>query len=129
MKTDSKVIALFLSTAIWADGEFTDIERDTLKDIASDFELDTLVKDVQDSIAEVASFSAEDLSKKLSESAKQVDNNEKDGILVLCLQLMGCDSYLAKEEINNYFVLANLLGIDTGHAKEVLAELVEEKNI
>lgn len=127
MKTDSKITALFLSTAVWADEKYSDTERETLQEIASNLELDTLVDDIQACIAEVTKLSADELTKKLTEAAKKVDSEEKNGILALCLQLMGCDSYLAEEEINNFFVLAGILGIDTEHAKDILAELVEEK--
>ena len=127
MKTDSKITALFLSTAIWADEKYSDTERETLQEIAANLELDTLVDDVQDCIAEVTKLSANELAKKITEAVQKVDSEEKDGILALCLQLMGCDSYLAEEEINNFFVLAGILGIDTEHAKDILAELVEEK--
>ncbi len=129
MKTDSKITALFLSTAIWADEKYSDTERETLQEIAANLELDTLADDVQDCIAKVTNLSADELTKRLTEAAQQVNPEEKDGILALCLQLMGCDSYLAEEEINNFFVLAGILGIDTEHAKGVLTELVEEKEM
>ena len=129
MKTDSKITALFLSTAIWADEKYNDTERETLHEIAANLELDTLADDVQDCIAKVTNLSADELTQRLSEAAQKVNPEEKDGILALCLQLMGCDSYLAEEEINNFFVLAGILGIDTEHAKGILTELVEEKKM
>lgn len=129
MKTDSKIAAIFLSTAIWADENYSDTEREALQEIAANLKLDTLADDVQACITEVTNLSADELAKKLTKAAKKVDSEEKDGILALCLQLMGCDSYLAKEEINNFFVLAGILGIDTEHAKGILTELVEEKKM
>lgn len=129
MKTDSKITAIFLSSAIWADENYSDTERETLQEIAANLGLDTLADDVQACIAEVTNLSADELAKKLTEAASKVDSEEKDGILALCLQLMGCDSYLAEEEINNFFVLAGILGIDFEHAKGILAELVEEKEV
>ncbi|MCR4873576.1 MAG: hypothetical protein K5885_08545 [Bacteroidales bacterium] len=67
------------------------------QEIAANLELDTLVDDVQACIADVTNLSADELTKKLTDAAKKVNPEEKDGILALCLQLMGCDSYLAEE--------------------------------
>lgn len=43
--------------------------------------------------------------------------------------MMGCDDYLADEEITNYFVIANILGIDEGKALSLLASLTTEDKV
>ena len=76
--------------------------------------------------AELVPLTSEEVKNKLSDSASQVAPDERDGLLALCLQIMGCDSYLAAEEITNFFVLANILGIEPERAQMMLAQLATD---
>lgn len=127
MNTDSKTIARFLATAIWADGEFSEVERECLHSIAQDYELETLEADVESILPEISELQGNVLAERLASIASRVDPEEKDEILALCLQLMGCDNYLAYEEIANFYVLANILGIEGERAQLLLSELTTDE--
>lgn len=43
--------------------------------------------------------------------------------------MMGCDDYLADEEITNYFVIANILGIEEERAISLLSSLTTEDEV
>ena len=126
MKTDSKIAACFLATAIWADGEYSSSEKDFLHNIAHNLGIETLEEDVTAAAAELAPLTSEEVKNRLSDSASHVDPEEKDGLLALCLQIMGCDSYLASEEVTNFFVLANILEIEPERAQMMLAQLAND---
>ena len=129
MNTDSKTIAHFLATAIWADGEFSEVERECLHGIAQDYELGTLEADIESILPEIAGLQGDELTDSLTSRASQVDPEEKEGVLALCLQLMGCDDCLADEEITNFFVIANILGIEEERALSLLSSLTTEDEV
>lgn len=129
MNTDPKTIARFLATAIWADGEFSEKERECLHNIAQDYGLETLETDMETLLPEITGLQGDVLTESLTSIASQVDSEEKDSILALCLQLMGCDNYLADEEITNYFVIANILGIEEERALSLLYSLTLEDEV
>ena len=129
MNTDPKTVARFLATAIWADGEFSEMERKCLHNIAQDHKLETLETDTESILLEIAGLQGDALTDSLTSIAPQVDPEEKDNILALCLQLMGCDDYLADEEITNFFVIANILGIKEERALSLLSSLTSEEEV
>ncbi|MBO7629394.1 MAG: TerB family tellurite resistance protein [Bacteroidales bacterium] len=129
MNTDPKTVARFLATAIWADGEFSEMERKCLHNIAQDYKLETLETDMESLLLEIAGLQGDALTDSLTSIAPQVDPEEKDNILALCLQLMGCDDYLADEEITNFFVIANILGIKEERALSLLSSLTSEEEV
>ena len=129
MNTDPKTVARFLATAIWADGEFSEMERKCLHNIAQDHKLETLETDTESILLEIAGLQGDVLTDSLTSIAPQVDPEEKDNILALCLQLMGCDDYLADEEITNFFVIANILGIKEERALSLLSSLTSEEEV
>lgn len=102
MKTDSKIAACFLATAIWADGEYSSAEKDFLHNTAQNIGIETLEADVAAAASELSLLTSEEVTEKLTCIAQQVASDEKDGLLALCLQVMGCDSYLAAEEVTNF---------------------------
>ena len=129
MNTDSKIIANFLASIIWADGEFSGIERQCLHTLANDYEMPTLEADVENGLSEISSLQGSVLTERLVASAPQVNAEEKDAILAFCLQLMGCDGYLAEEEISNFYVIANVLGIGNERAQLLLSELTNDAEV
>lgn len=126
MKTDSKIAACFLATAIWADGEYSSAEKDFLHNTAQNIGVETLEADVAAAASELSLLTSEEVTEKLTCIAQQVASDEKDGLLALCLQIMGCDSYLATEEVTNFFVIAKILGIEEERAQLMLTQLAND---
>lgn len=127
MKTNSKVLASFLSAAIWADGEYDEFEKEFVNDIAEELKAKTLVADVEKAIKETESMSEEKLADYLYDAAKKVDSEECEGVLSLCLQLLCADAYLTTDEVDNFFAFAEILGIDETVANGILDEFVNEE--
>lgn len=127
MKTNSKILASFMAAAIWADGEYDELEKDFIDEVAEELGVKTLKADIDAAVAATQNMSGEELTDSLETAAGQVADSEKEGVLALCLQLMCADAFLSTDEVENFFVFAELLGIDEEAAQEILDEFVDEE--
>lgn len=127
MKTDSKILASFLAAAVWADGEYDEFEKEFVVEIGDELKVKTLQADLESAIAATENMTGEELTESLEAAAKKVDNGEKEGILSLCLQLMCADAFLSTDEVDNFFVFADVLGVDEDTAQALLDEFVDEE--
>lgn len=127
MKTKSKVLASFLAAAVWADGEYDEFEQQLTEELAEELGVKSLEKDLNEAISSTANLSEDMLADLLEKEAKNVVPEEKEGILMLCLQMMSADAYLGADEIENFFSFADILGIDEDAAEAVLDEYIEEE--
>lgn len=127
MKTDSKILASFLAASIWADGEYDEFEKQFVADVCNELDAKTLQAELETAIAADENKSGEALTDELEAAAKKVAADEKKSVLSLCLQLMCADAFLSTDEVENYFVFADLLGIDEDAAQAILDEFVENE--
>ena len=127
MKTESKVLATFLAAAVWADGEYNEFEQELVGEIGEELGIKSLKADLEAAIALVENLSEDDLDVALKDAAKKVNASEKEGILVLCLQMLCADAFLSTDEIENFFVFADILGVDEDAAENILDEYVNEE--
>ncbi len=126
MKTDQKVLAQFLAAAINVDEQYPEEQQEVVKEIQDDFKLKGLTKDVDYYVKKFDSISEDEMSESLEEAGKNVNENEKDAILDLLLELLCVDGELALFEVENFFVFAEFLGIDEDDAEQILNEFVED---
>ena len=127
MKTESKVLATFLAAAVWADGEYNEFEQELVGEIGEELGIKSLQADLEAAIALVENLSEDDLDVALKDAAKKVNASEKEGILVLCLQMLCADAFLSTDEIENFFAFADILGVDEDAAENILDEYVNEE--
>ncbi len=127
MKTSSKTLSSFLSAAVWADGEYDEFEKEFVAQVGEILELKTLCSDLESAIKAAEKMTEDELSSCLEEAAKQVDPEEKEGVLTLCLQMMCADAFLANDEVENFFAFAEILGVDESTANSILDEFVDEE--
>jgi uncharacterized tellurite resistance protein B-like protein len=127
MKTESKVLATFLAAAVWADGEYNEFEQELVGEIGEELGIKSLKADLEAAIALVENLSEDDLDVALKDAAKKVNASEKEGILVLCLQMLCADAFLSTDEIENFFAFADILGVDEDAAENILDEYVNEE--
>ena len=127
MKTESKVLATFLAAAVWADGEYNEFEQEPVGEIGEELGIKSLKADLEAAIALVENLSEDDLDVALKDAAKKVNASEKEGILVLCLQMLCADAFLSTDEIENFFAFADILGVDEDAAENILDEYVNEE--
>lgn len=127
MKTSSKTLSSFLSAAVWADGEYDEFEKEFVAQVGEILEVKTLCSDLESAIKATEKMTEDELSSCLEEAAKQVDPEEKEGVLTLCLQMMCADAFLATDEMENFFAFAEILGVDETTASSILDEFVDEE--
>ena len=125
MKTDSKILASILAAAVWADGEYDELEKDFVAEVSEELGLATLKAELESAIAATEKMSGEELTESLEKAAEKVV--EKEGVLALCLQLMCADAFLSIDEVENFFVFADLLGVDEEAAQAILDEFIDEE--
>lgn len=129
MNTEPKIIAQFLATIAWADEEYSAIEKSTLQSIAESLGIPELQQETEHYINQAQHFSGSEITNSLHEIVPQVHPDDKEELLATCVQMMGCDDYLADEEISNYFVIANILDIDEERALSLLSSLTSEEEV
>lgn len=127
MKTNSKVLASFLAAAVWADGEYNEYEKELVAEIGEVLEVSTLSKDLETAIAATENISEEELASVLEAASKEVNKQEKEGVLTLCLQMLCADAFLSEEEVENFFAFADILGIEDETAQTILDEFINEE--
>lgn len=127
MKTSSKTLSSFLSAAVWADGEYDEFEKEFVAQVGEILEVKTLCSDLESAIKATEKMTEDELSSCLEEAAKQVDPEEKEGVLTLCLQMMCADAFLANDEVENFFAFAEILGVDESTASSILDEFIDEE--
>ena len=127
MKTESKVLATFLAAAVWSDGEYNEFEQELVGEIGEELGIKSLKADLEAAIALVENLSEDNLDVALKDAAKKVNASEKEGILVLCLQMLCADAFLSTDEIENFFAFADILGVDEDAAENILDEYVNEE--
>ncbi|MCR5550388.1 MAG: TerB family tellurite resistance protein [Bacteroidales bacterium] len=129
MKTEPKIIAQFLATIAWADEEYSAVEKSTLQSIAERMGLPELPQNMDHFVDMLQHFSGTEVTSSLAEIAPQVHADDKEELLTACVQMMGCDDYLADEEITNFFVIANIIGIEEERAISLLSCLTTEDEV
>lgn len=129
MNTESKIFAQFLATIAWADEEYSAAEKTTLLSIAENLNMPELPQEMEHYVDQIQHFSGTEVSTSLTEIAHMVHADDKEALLTACVQLMGCDNYLADEEISNYFFLARLIGKSNEEAEQLLISLTETKEV
>lgn len=124
IKTD--VLSKFIAAAIWADGDYSEVEKDFLKEIATDLELEDLEEKTGTEIEKIESINEEELANYIEAAAKEVKEDQRELILYICLQFLCIDDVLSSDEIFNYYEFAELLNINEEKANDILDEFVEE---
>jgi len=127
MKTKSKVLSSFLAAAVWADGQYDEFEKELVEELAEELGVKSLEKDLNEAIAKTEKMSEDELADFLENEAKAVDAEEREGVLMTCLQMLCADAYLGADEIDNFFSFADLLGVDEDAAEAMLDEFIEEE--
>jgi tellurite resistance protein len=93
MKTDIKHLAAYVATAIWADGEYDEVEKIALEEIAEacECELPSLVEEVEKALAEIENKSDEEIDEYLRSHSVEVEDEEAELIYLAALQIVTID--------------------------------------
>lgn len=127
MKTDNRVFASFMASAIWADQEYQEAEKEAVKEIAEalEFKVDEFEKLVDEELKKIKNFSAEKATEYIEKAAKKVDDEEIGILLESFLQIVISDNVLSYDEMTNVLAVADALDIEHQFVMLMIADLVK----
>ena len=127
MKTKPNTLASLLAACIWADGEYSEVERTTADEIADAFEIPE--KDFQKymtaALVEVQNLTPEAATNYAVKHAEKVDPDDSGEIYEALMQMMLCDGVLTAGEVYNLLAMAEALDIDRETAILMLCDMVK----
>lgn len=123
MSLNSKMISPFIAACVLAgEGEYGEIEKDCVADLAADLELKDLDEKVSVEFKKVEKMDEDALDEYLETAAKAV----KEGVLLICMNVLASDGVITQDEIENYFSFAEILGVEEERASEIFDDFVDE---
>ena len=127
MNTATNTLASLLAAAIWADGEFAEVERVTAEEIADAFDIPQkdFQKFITAAMVEVRNLTPEAATTYAVKHAEKVDPEESGEVFQALMQMMLCDGVLTAGEVYNLLALAEALDIDRESAILMLCDMVK----
>ena len=130
MKTKPNTLASLLAACIWADGEYSEVERITADEIAEAFGIPE--KDFQKymtaALVEVQNLLPEAATIYAVKHAEKVDPEDSGEIYEALMQMMLCDGVLTAGEVFNLLAMAEALDIDRETAILLLCDMVKTES-
>ncbi len=129
MQTPTITIASVLAAMIWADGEFSEIERTTLSEIAEALGIPEkeLSMNVTAALVELKNMDESKATDFAVKHASKVHEEETGEVFQTLLQMALCDNVLTYGEVHNILALAEALDIDQDAAILMLCDLVKSE--
>ena len=129
MKTEMNKVAAFIATAIWADGEYDEAEKETVSEIADalGFDEKEFSAAIDKSIEEIKPMDEEAVNNYLIKNAVDVDEEDACIIFEAALEMVLVDGVLGPDEVSNLLAMADAVGIETEQAVLMLADMVKEE--
>ena len=129
MKTDIKTLASLVSTIVWCDGEYSEVERETTEEIIEALELpaDEFKKLIEEANVSSEKLDEEEITKIMEQAATQVDGEEKSVVFEVLMQMALCDGVLTADEVDNLLAIADALGMEQATAVLLLCDMVKEE--
>lgn len=129
MKTSNATLGSILAAIIWADGEYSDVERTTISEIAEAFGMTEkeLSMNVTAALVELKNMDETKATEFAVKHAAKVDDEETGEVFQAILQMALCDIVLTYGEVHNLLALAEALDIDQDAAVLMLCDLVKSE--
>lgn len=129
MQTPTITIASILAAIIWADGEYSEIERTTISEIAEALGLPEkeLSMNITAALVELKNMDEEKATDFAVKHAAKVNDEETGEVFQVLLQMALCDNVLTYNEVHNLLALAEALDIDQDAAVLMLCDLVKSE--
>ncbi|MDE6394610.1 MAG: TerB family tellurite resistance protein, partial [Duncaniella sp.] len=118
-----------LAAIIWADDEYSEVERTTISEIAEALGIPEkeLRLNVEAALVELKNMDEEKATNFAVKHAAKVDDEETGEIFQALLQMALCDNILTYGEVHNLLALAEALDIDQEAAVLMLCDLVKSE--
>ena len=129
MNTPTATLGSILAAIIWADGEYSDAEREAVGEIAEALGMaeKELSMNVTAALVELKNMDEQKATDFAVKHAAKVDDNETGEVFQALLQMALCDNVLTYGEVHNLLALAEALDIDQDAAVLMLCDLVKSE--
>lgn len=127
MKTPDITIASLLAAIIWADGDYSDVERETVGEIADALGINekALHMNVTAALVELKNLSEEKATAFAVKHAMKVADEDTGEVFQAVMQLALCDNVLTAGEAHNILTVAEALDINREDAVLMLCDMVK----
>ncbi|MDE6179344.1 MAG: TerB family tellurite resistance protein, partial [Duncaniella sp.] len=127
MKTSSATLGSIIAAIVWADGEYSDVEREAVGEIAEALGLTEkeLSMNITAALVELKNMDEEKATDFAVKHAAKVDDEETGEVFQALMQMALCDNVLTYGEVHNLLALAEALDIDRDAAVLMLCDLVK----
>ncbi len=129
MQTPAITLASILAAIIWADGEYSEVERTTLGEIADALGIPEkeLNMNVTAALVELKDLNEGQGSDYAVKHGARGNDEETGDVYQALLQMALCDNELTYGEVHNLLALAEALDIDQDAAVLMLCDLVKSE--
>lgn len=129
MKTELKTLAALIATAVWADGDYAEVEKTTVGEISDALAVDEaeLDKAVETALAEIKELGEEAVAKYITDNASKVAEDEVGAVYEALIQIICCDSVITADEIENLIAISNALQIKPTTALLLILDAVKDE--
>lgn len=129
MKTSISNIVPFIAVAIWADGVYEEVEKETLSEIAEALELDEqlFVTEVEKCVEKIKDASETEVNSLLRTAGETVAADERGIVFEAVLEMILCDRVMTREESENLVAMAEALKIEMADALLLVADMVKSE--
>ncbi|MDE6786924.1 MAG: TerB family tellurite resistance protein [Muribaculaceae bacterium] len=129
MQTPTITLASILAAIIWADGDYSEVERTTLSEIAEALGIPEkeLTMNVPAALVELKNLDEQKATDYAVKHAAKVNDEETGEVFQALLQMALCDNVLTYNEVHNLLALAEALDIDQDAAVLMLCDLVKSE--
>lgn len=129
MNTPTITLGSIIAAIIWADGDYSEIERETVGEIADTLGIPEkeLHMNVTAALVELKNMNEADATNFAVKHAAKVDDEETGEVYQALMQMALCDNVLTYGEVHNLMALAEALDIDQEAAILMLCDLVKSE--
>jgi uncharacterized tellurite resistance protein B-like protein len=129
MKTPTITLASVLAAIIWADGDYSEVERTTVGEIADALGIaeKELSMNITAALVELKNMDEDKATDYAVKHAAKVADDETGEVFQALLQMALCDNVLTYSEVHNLLSLAEALDIDQDAAVLMLCDLVKSE--
>ena len=129
MKTPTITLASLLASLIWADGEYSEVERTTVEEIAEalDLNLKELNMNLTAALVVMKNLDEKAATDYAVRHAAKVDDEETGIVLQALMQLALCDNLLTQVEAHNIITLGEAMDIEPAVTTLMLCDMVKNE--
>lgn len=129
MKTSISNIVPFIAVAIWADGVYEEVEKETLSEIAEALDLDEqlFVTEVEKYVEKIKDASETEVNSLLRTAGETVAADERGIVFEAVLEMILCDRVMTREESENLVAMAEALKMEMADALLLVADMVKSE--